>query len=160
MILNPMKTCSIPLASASAGCIRATLGSLTKCIMHNEIIRKQALKCADELFNPSRLSSATSVIENHMATLIEQQQKDIVDLKTKLAYAEDAATKGELARQTAGGMEMEIEELRRTILLMKPYVKGEHSWSCRNSTRELCTCGWEEVNTAIDAAMQETKITT
>lgn len=35
-------------------------------------------------------------------------------LETKLQYAEDAAAKGELARQTAAGMEMEINELKES----------------------------------------------
>lgn len=60
-------------------------------------------------------------------------------------------------RSALEAKDMEVGELRRTILLMKPYVKGQHSWSCRNSTREICTCEWEDLNKAIDAAMQETK---
>lgn len=38
--------------------------------------------------------------------------KDYDALATKLAMAEDAAAKGDAARQQCGGMEMEIEELR------------------------------------------------
>lgn len=37
---------------------------------------------------------------------------DYDDLAAKLAMAEDAAAKGDAARQQCGGMEMEIEELR------------------------------------------------
>lgn len=36
----------------------------------------------------------------------------IADLTTKLAYAEDAASKGDLARQNAGAMEIQIAELQ------------------------------------------------
>ncbi len=42
----------------------------------------------------------------------EGQFREIEELKTKLTYAEDAATKGDLARQQCGGMEMEIVELK------------------------------------------------
>ncbi len=38
--------------------------------------------------------------------------QDYDDLAAKLAMAEDAAAKGDAARQQCGGMEMEIEELR------------------------------------------------
>ncbi|MFU3535394.1 hypothetical protein ACM7JT_20350 [Pseudomonas aeruginosa] len=37
---------------------------------------------------------------------------EVAALRTKLAMAEDAAAKGDAARQQCGGMEMEIEELR------------------------------------------------
>src|SRR4051812_11627461 len=44
-------------------------------------ISKQALECADELFEPNRLLCATDVIEKHMATLI-------TSLRTRLDAAE------------------------------------------------------------------------
>lgn len=52
------------------------------------------------------------VLEHEAATLIESQSREIATLKTQLAYAEDSAAKGDLARQNAGGMEMEIAELK------------------------------------------------
>lgn len=42
----------------------------------------------------------------------EETDKEVVVLRTKLAMAEDAAAKGDAARQQCGGMEMEIQELR------------------------------------------------
>lgn len=42
----------------------------------------------------------------------EETDKEVVVLRTKLAMAEDAAAKGDAARHAAGGMEMEIQELR------------------------------------------------
>ncbi|HHH9242598.1 TPA: hypothetical protein ACP31B_001801 [Pseudomonas aeruginosa] len=39
-------------------------------------------------------------------------REEVAKLRTKLAMAEDAAAKGDAARQQCGGMEMEIEELR------------------------------------------------
>ncbi|HDQ4107808.1 hypothetical protein KUC41_04120 [Pseudomonas aeruginosa] len=45
----------------------------------------------------------------------EETDKEVVVLRTKLAMAEDAAAKGDAARQQCGGMEMEIEELRAEL---------------------------------------------
>ncbi|HHH9284722.1 TPA: hypothetical protein ACP31N_001053 [Pseudomonas aeruginosa] len=42
----------------------------------------------------------------------ECAEQEVAALRTKLAMAEDAAAKGDAARQQCGGMEMEIEELR------------------------------------------------
>ncbi|HBP6813460.1 TPA: hypothetical protein L6B22_05875 [Pseudomonas aeruginosa] len=39
-------------------------------------------------------------------------REEVAALRAKLAMAEDAAAKGDAARQQCGGMEMEIEELR------------------------------------------------
>lgn len=55
-----------------------------------------------------------SQIANYAAqirTLIDRNK----ELETKLLYAEDAASKGDLARQQAGGMELEIKELRERL---------------------------------------------
>lgn len=57
---------------------------------------------------------------------------EIERLKQKLAYADDAAAKGELARQNAGGMELQIEAQRDKIKeleeantqLMQDLLKG------------------------------------
>jgi len=74
----------------------------------------------------SNQRNATAADEDAAATLIESQASEIAILKTQPAYAEDAATKGDLARQTAGGMEMEIEELRNALggLLEGCVIKG------------------------------------
>lgn len=39
----------------------------------------------------------------------------IAELERRLTFAEDAAAKGELARQNAGGMEMRISELEKAL---------------------------------------------
>lgn len=64
------------------------------------------------------------------ATLIESQANEITSLKTKLAYAEDAAAKGDLARQNACGMEMQIAELKsqneRLVKVLDNFVTKGH----------------------------------
>ncbi|MCV3851707.1 SGNH/GDSL hydrolase family protein [Pseudomonas aeruginosa] len=59
-------------------------------------------------------------------------------LAAKLAMLEDAAAKGDAARQQCGGMEMEIEELRaelaelraRVVVLPEPLNEGEARREC------------------------------
>ncbi|AZM80473.1 hypothetical protein NTA43_15980 [Pseudomonas aeruginosa] len=46
-------------------------------------------------------------------------------LAAKLAMAEDAAAKGDAARQQCGGMEMEIEELRAELAELRARVVSE-----------------------------------
>lgn len=48
--------------------------------------------------------------------------KDYDVLAAKLAMAEDAAAKGDAARQQCGGMEMEIEELRAELAELRARV--------------------------------------
>lgn len=48
--------------------------------------------------------------------------KDYDALSAKLAMAEDAAAKGDAARQQCGGMEMEIEELRAELAELRARV--------------------------------------
>ena len=48
--------------------------------------------------------------------------KDYDALAAKLAMAEDAAAKGDAARQQCGGMEMEIEELRAELAALRARV--------------------------------------
>ncbi|HEH9446319.1 hypothetical protein [Pseudomonas aeruginosa] len=47
-----------------------------------------------------------------LAAEAQALREEVAKLRTKLAMAEDAAAKGDAARQQCGGMEMEIEELR------------------------------------------------
>ncbi|HBO9768484.1 TPA: hypothetical protein ACMFP1_002865 [Pseudomonas aeruginosa] len=59
-------------------------------------------------------------------------------LAAKLAMAEDAAEKGDAARQQCGGMEMEIEELRaelaelraRVVVVPEPLNEGDARREC------------------------------
>lgn len=48
--------------------------------------------------------------------------KDYDALAAKLAMAEDAAAKGDAARHAAGGMEMEIQELRAELAALRARV--------------------------------------
>ncbi|HCW1005729.1 hypothetical protein [Pseudomonas aeruginosa] len=50
-------------------------------------------------------------------------------LAAKLAMAEDAAAKGDAARQQCGGMEMEIEELRAELAALRAGVVVPDGWS-------------------------------
>ncbi len=52
----------------------------------------------------------------------ECAEKEVAALRTKLAMAEDAAAKGDAARQQCGGMEMEIEELRAELAELRARV--------------------------------------
>lgn len=53
----------------------------------------------------------------------EETDKEVVVLRTKLAMAEDAAAKGDAARQQCGGMEMEIEELRENAAKLAAFAQ-------------------------------------
>ncbi|HCF5790972.1 hypothetical protein ACM7EK_30290 [Pseudomonas aeruginosa] len=49
-------------------------------------------------------------------------REEVAALRTKLAMAEDAAAKGDAARQQCGGMEMEIQELRAELAALRARV--------------------------------------
>ncbi|RUF32058.1 hypothetical protein IPC1132_10995 [Pseudomonas aeruginosa] len=53
----------------------------------------------------------------------EETDKEVVVLRTKLAMAEDAAAKGDAARQQCGGMEMEIQELRENAAKLAAFAQ-------------------------------------
>ncbi|VFT04258.1 Uncharacterised protein [Pseudomonas aeruginosa] len=53
----------------------------------------------------------------------EETDKEVVVLRTKLAMAEDAAAKGDAARQQCGGMEMEIQELREQAAKLAAFAQ-------------------------------------
>lgn len=48
---------------------------------------------------------------------------DYDDLAAKLAMAEDAAAKGDAARQQCGGMEMEVQELRENAAKLAAFAQ-------------------------------------
>ncbi|WP_057387898.1 hypothetical protein [Pseudomonas aeruginosa] len=56
-------------------------------------------------------------------------REEVAALRTKLAMAEDAAAKGDAARQQCGGMEMEIEELRAELAALRARVVVPAGWS-------------------------------
>ncbi|MGC6863567.1 hypothetical protein ACP0H8_05835 [Pseudomonas aeruginosa] len=49
--------------------------------------------------------------------------EEVAALRTKLAMAEDAAAKGDAARQQCGGMEMEIQELRENAAKLAAFAQ-------------------------------------
>ena len=94
----------------------------------------------------------------------DKQHKEIEELKTKLAFAEDAAAKGDLARLAAGGMEMEIEELKAKYMELIYAVERKFPEETRHQTALRYIQEMENRcldipagQQAIDAAMQETK---
>ncbi|EQA9736726.1 hypothetical protein ACV344_33570 [Pseudomonas aeruginosa] len=50
-------------------------------------------------------------------------REEVAALRTKLAMAEDAAAKGDAARQQCGGMEMEIQELRENAAKLAAFAQ-------------------------------------
>ncbi len=50
-------------------------------------------------------------------------REEVAKLRTKLAMAEDAAAKGDAARQQCGGMEMEIQELRENAARLAAFAQ-------------------------------------
>ncbi|WP_341986871.1 hypothetical protein [Pseudomonas aeruginosa] len=64
--------------------------------------------------------------EEHDAKLAAEAQalrEEVAKLRTKLAMAEDAAAKGDAARQQCGGMEMEIQELREQATKLAEFAQ-------------------------------------
>ncbi|MGP6224034.1 hypothetical protein ACQUHS_15030 [Pseudomonas aeruginosa] len=53
----------------------------------------------------------------------EETDKEVVVLRTKLAMAEDAAAKGDAARQQCGGMEMDIQDLRENAAKLAAFAQ-------------------------------------
>ncbi|MEF2104291.1 hypothetical protein [Pseudomonas aeruginosa] len=60
---------------------------------------------------------------NDQADLIVSLRTEVAALRTKLAMAEDAAAKGDAARQQCGGMEMEIQELRENAAKLAAFAQ-------------------------------------
>ncbi|HHK0377678.1 TPA: hypothetical protein ACQQJB_001824 [Pseudomonas aeruginosa] len=50
-------------------------------------------------------------------------REEVAALRAKLAMAEDAAAKGDAARQQCGGMEMEIQELRENAAKLAAFAQ-------------------------------------
>ncbi|HHH9372449.1 hypothetical protein [Pseudomonas aeruginosa] len=57
-----------------------------------------------------------------LAAEAQALREEVAALRTKLAMAEDAAAKGDAARQQCGGMEMEIQELRAELAALRARV--------------------------------------
>lgn len=90
----------------------------------------------------------TKEIVKALEELFNDFESEIAKLETKLAYAEDAAEKGDLARQKAGGMELELKELRED--------KDRLDWMQNMDTCPLTFCLCDQgmsIRQAIDAAI-------
>lgn len=71
----------------------------------------------------------TAIKELHEAGTAVANRRDelvarIAELEKQLAMANDAAAKGDLARQNAGGMEMRISELEEHVRLLRSQLHG------------------------------------
>ncbi|HHK4727595.1 hypothetical protein ISF09_05660 [Pseudomonas aeruginosa] len=66
--------------------------------------------------------------------------KDYDALSAKLAVVEDAASKGDAARHAAGGMEMEIQELRENVAEMKKELRSRWTYASTQATN-CAGCG-------------------
>ncbi|WP_217269213.1 hypothetical protein [Pseudomonas aeruginosa] len=58
-----------------------------------------------------------------LAAEAQALREEVAALRAKLAMAEDAAAKGDAARQQCGGMEMEIEELRENAAKLAAFAQ-------------------------------------
>ncbi|HHX7062984.1 TPA: hypothetical protein ACVGOK_000171 [Pseudomonas aeruginosa] len=58
-----------------------------------------------------------------LETEAQALREEVAALRTKLAMAEDAAAKGDAARQQCGGMEMEIQELRENAAKLAAFAQ-------------------------------------
>ncbi|HEP8722238.1 TPA: hypothetical protein VDU44_000093 [Pseudomonas aeruginosa] len=61
-------------------------------------------------------------------------------LEKELAIARDAASKGDAARQAAGGMEMEIQELRENVAKLKKELRSRWTYASTQATN-CAGCG-------------------
>jgi hypothetical protein len=61
---------------------------------------------------------------DNLQRLIRDLVRENADLRTKLTYAEDAASKGDLARQNASGMEIRIKELEDENKELREALEG------------------------------------
>ncbi|MCO3184167.1 hypothetical protein FA223_13245 [Pseudomonas aeruginosa] len=66
--------------------------------------------------------------------------KDYDALSAKLAMVEDAASKGDAARHAAGGMEMEIQELRENVAELKKELRSRWTYASTQATN-CAGCG-------------------
>ncbi|ENG0046373.1 hypothetical protein ABR862_001224 [Pseudomonas aeruginosa] len=67
-------------------------------------------------------------------------QARVAKLEKELAMARDAASKGDAARHAAGGMEMEIQELRENVAKLKKELRSRWTYASTQSTN-CAGCG-------------------
>ncbi len=58
-----------------------------------------------------------------LAAEAQALREEVAALRAKLAMAEDAAAKGDAARQQCGGMEMEVQELRENAAKLAAFAQ-------------------------------------
>lgn len=127
--------------------------------------RARVWRAMDRSYNAICADEAATLIESQASEIAELRErvslaefqtlshaKDIKDLRNALAYAEDAAAKGDLARQQAGGMEMEIKELQQDKKRLD-WVDSQN-WTPEGAINLIFSTS---IRQGIDAAMAETK---
>lgn len=67
-------------------------------------------------------------------------QARVAELEKELAMARDAASKGDAARHAAGGMEMEIQELREKVTELKKELRSRWTYASTQATN-CAGCG-------------------
>lgn len=87
-----------------------------------------------------------------MSDIIDLMAKEIAELTTKLVYAEDAAAKGDKARQSAGRMEMEIAELHMALHTAKDFLLLFATSSTEHGRKTNLQSIRDTINQAIDTS--------
>ncbi|MFU5104840.1 hypothetical protein ACM7ZS_11240 [Pseudomonas aeruginosa] len=81
------------------------------------------LLCADSL-QPAEVYRLVDAKDyDALADEAQALREEVAALRTKLAMAEDAAAKGDAARQQCGGMEMEVQELRENAAKLAAFAQ-------------------------------------
>ncbi|MER0990747.1 hypothetical protein AAA626_28650 [Pseudomonas aeruginosa] len=89
---------------------------------HDAKLRAEAQALREEVAKLTQYNKSLNEENTRLLVDCEETDKEVVVLRTKLAMAEDAAAKGDAARQQCGGMEMEIEELRAELAELRARV--------------------------------------
>ncbi|ENB7451830.1 TPA: hypothetical protein ACRMXN_003015 [Pseudomonas aeruginosa] len=85
------------------------------------------------------LRAAEEDVEKLQARLAESEKQEQL-LATKLAMALDAAAKGDAVRHAAGGMEMEIQELREKVAELQKELRSRWTYASTQATN-CAGCG-------------------
>lgn len=89
--------------------------------------------------NDDPKASVTSVSEL-LSCIVGTLRAANAKLKKELAMARDAASKGDAARHAAGGMEMEIQELRENVAELKKELRSRWTYASTQATN-CAGCG-------------------
>lgn len=74
------------------------------------------------------------------AKRLEAALARVAELEKELAMARDAAAKGDAARRAAGGMEMEIQELREKVTELQKELRSRWTYASTQATN-CAGCG-------------------